>query len=87
MATHSCLLRRLLAMSSEPDMFNVPAVLQANIKVRGSNGRHQMLKLWLPGLIQLTGDHSKTTVVKETNINELLDQQTGLRMLPNKPFA
>lgn len=74
-------------MSSEPDMCDVPAVLQANIKVRGRNGRHQMLKLWLPGLMQLTGDHSKTTVFKETKINELLDQESGLRILPNKPFA
>lgn len=87
MATNSCLLRWLLAIYSEPDMFSVPAVLQANIKVRGRNGRHQVLKLWLPGLIQLMGDQSKTTVVKETKINELLDQQTGLRMLPKKPFA
>ena len=87
MATHSCLLRRLLAMSGEADMFNVPAILQANIRVRGSNGCHQALKLWLPGLIQLSGEQSKTTVVKDTKINELLDQQTGLRMLCKKPFA
>ena len=73
-------------MSSEPDIFNLPAVLQANIKVQGSNDRHQGSKLWSPGLIQLTGDQSKT-VVKGTNINELSDQQTGLHMLPEKPFA
>ena len=68
-------------------MLNLSAVLQANIKVQGSNGRNQMLKLWLPGLLQLMGDHSKTTVIKETKINELLDQETGLRILPNEHFA
>ncbi|DBB01365.1 TPA: hypothetical protein ACH3X1_013686 [Trebouxia sp. C0004] len=60
---------------------------KANIKVQGSNGRNQMLKLWLPGLLQLMGDHSKTTVIKETKINELLDQETGLRILPSEHLA
>jgi len=57
---------------------------QANIKVQGSNGRNQMLKLWLPGLMQLMGDHSKTAVVKDTDINELLDPETGLRHLQDE---
>lgn len=84
MAKLSCLLCRLVAISNLPDMLNLSAVLQANIKVQGSNGRNQMLKLWLPGLMQLMGDHTKTTVIKETKINELLDQETGLRILPNE---
>ena len=87
MTTLSCLLCRLVAIANQPDMLNISAVLQANIKVQGSNGRNQMLKLWLPGLMQLMGDHSKTTVIKETKINELLDQETGLRILPNEHFA
>lgn len=61
-----------------------PAVVQANIKVQGSNGRNQMLKLWLPGLMQLMGDHSKAAVVKHTDINELLDPETGLRHLQDE---
>ena len=60
------------------------AVVQANIKVQGSNGRNQMLKLWLPGLMQLMGDHSKTAVVKDTDINELVDPETGLRHLQDE---
>lgn len=60
------------------------AVLQANIKVQGSNGRNQMLKLWLPGLMQLMGDHSKTAVIKGTHIDELLDPETGLRILSDQ---
>ena len=55
-------------------------VLQANIKVLGSNGRNQMLKVWLPGLLQLVGDHSKTDVAKDSNIKTLLDVETGLRI-------
>ncbi|DBA78138.1 TPA: hypothetical protein ACH3X2_008106 [Trebouxia sp. C0005] len=57
---------------------------KANIKVQGSNGRNQMLKLWLPGLMQLMGDHSKTAVVKDIDINELLDPETGLRHLQDE---
>ncbi|KAL0048769.1 hypothetical protein WJX82_010587 [Trebouxia sp. C0006] len=57
---------------------------KANIKVQGSNGRNQMLKLWLPGVMQLMGDHSKTAVVKHTDINELLDPETGLRHLQDE---
>lgn len=57
-------------------------VLQANIKVLGSNGRNQMLKVWLPGLMQLVGDHSKTAVAKNTDISSLLDAETGLRIQP-----
>ena len=87
MTTLSCLLCQLVATANQPDMLNLSAVLQANIKVQGSNGRNQMLKLWLPGLMQLMGDHSKTTVIKETKINELLDQETGLRILPNEHSA
>ena len=55
-------------------------MLQANIKVQGNNGRNQMLKLWLPGLMQLVGDHAKAEVAKETHINTLLDPKTGLRI-------
>ena len=54
--------------------------LQANIKVLGSNGRNQMLKFWLPGLLQLVGDHSKTAVSKDSEISSLLDAETGLRI-------
>jgi len=43
-----------------------------------------MLKLWLPGLMQLMGDHSKTAVIKDTDINELLDPETGLRHLQDE---
>ncbi|DBB04334.1 hypothetical protein WJX77_010670 [Trebouxia sp. C0004] len=57
---------------------------KANIKVQGSNGRNQTLKLWLPGLMQLMGDHSKIAVVKDTDINELLDPETGLRHLQDE---
>lgn len=53
---------------------------KANIKVLGSNGRNQMLKIWLPGLMQLVGDHSKTAVAKDTHIKSLLDSETGLRI-------
>ncbi|DBB04332.1 hypothetical protein WJX77_004983 [Trebouxia sp. C0004] len=53
---------------------------KANIKVLGSNGRNQMLKVWLPGLMQLVGDHSKTAVAKDTHIKSLLDSETGLRI-------
>lgn len=57
---------------------------KASIKVQGSNGRTQMLKVWLPGLVHLIGDHSKTAVDKETDIKELLDSETGLRILTNE---
>lgn len=58
--------------------------LQANIKVLGSNGRNQMLKVWLPGLMQLVGDHSKTAVAKDSSISSLLDAETGLRIQPDE---
>jgi len=58
-------------------------VIQANIKILGSNGRNQMLKVWLPGLVQLVGDHSKTAVAKDTDIRSLLDCETGLRIQPD----
>lgn len=56
-------------------------LVQANIKVQGSNGRNQMLKVWLPGLMQLVGDHVKTEVHKRTDIRNLLDIHSGLRLL------
>ena len=56
-------------------------MLQANIKVQGRNDRPQMLKLWLPGLVQLVGDHAKAAVAKDCHIDTLLDRQTGLRIL------
>lgn len=56
--------------------------VQANIKVLGSNGRNQMLKVWLPGLMQLVGDHGRVAVQKDSDIDELLDAETGLRNLP-----
>ena len=55
-------------------------IVQANIKVLGSNGRNQMLKVWLPGLMQLVGDHGRVAVEKDTDISELLDAETGLRI-------
>ena len=61
---------------------NVLHLLQANIKVQGHNGRNQMLKVWLPGLMQLVGDHAKAAVAKEAHINTLLDPKTGLRIQP-----
>lgn len=54
---------------------------KANIKVQGSNGRNQMLKLWLPGLMQLVGDHVKTEVHHRIDIRNLLDVHSGLRLL------
>ena len=59
-------------------------MLQANIKVQGSNGRNQMLKVWLPGLMQLVGDHAKADVDLDAHINTLLDPQSGLRILPSE---
>ena len=56
-------------------------MLQANIKVKGSNGRTQMLKIWLPGLLQLVGDHAKAAVAKEAHIDTLLDRNSGLRIV------
>lgn len=53
--------------------------VQANIKVHGSNGRCQMLKLWLPGLLQLGGDHVRKELASEIQIEGLLDVRTGLR--------
>lgn len=57
--------------------------MQANIKVVGSNGQTQMLKLWLSGLVQMVGDHSRTPVASDTNIDNLLDPSTGLRIQAN----
>lgn len=54
--------------------------VQANIKVIGNNGQTQMLKVWLSGLVQMVGDHSRTAVAKDTDIANLLDAQTGLRI-------
>ncbi|KAA6427373.1 MAG: hypothetical protein FRX49_02037 [Trebouxia sp. A1-2] len=56
----------------------------ANIKVQGSNGRNQMLKVWLPGLMQLVGDHAKAAVARDAHISTLLDPQSGLRILPSE---
>lgn len=42
--------------------------------------RNQMLKIWLPGIIQLVGDHVKTAVAADTDIRQLLDHQSGLRI-------
>lgn len=42
-----------------------------------------MLKVWLPGLVQLVGDHTRTAVAKETAIANLLDAKTGLRTQAN----
>ena len=58
-------------------------MLQANIKVQGNHGKNQMLKLWLPGLIQLVGDHAKAAVAKDVHISTLLDHKTGLRIIPS----
>ena len=58
-------------------------MLQANIKVQGKNGKNQMLKLWLPGLMQLVGDHAKAAVAKDVHISTLLDSKTGLRIIPS----
>lgn len=38
-----------------------------------------MLKLWLPGLLQLGGDHVRKALAAETRIEGLLDIHTGLR--------
>ena len=54
--------------------------MQANIKVKGRNGRNQMLKVWLPSLIQLVGDHVKTAVASNIPICNLLDVHSGLRL-------
>ena len=59
---------------------------QANIKVQGNNGRNQMLKIWLPGLLQLVGDHAKAEVIADAHISSLLDMQSGLRLLPNEDW-
>ena len=56
-------------------------MLQANIKVQGNNGKNQMLKLWLPGLMQLVGDHAKAVVARDVHINTLLDSKSGLRII------
>ncbi|KAL3132880.1 hypothetical protein ABBQ38_006799 [Trebouxia sp. C0009 RCD-2024] len=56
---------------------------KANIKVQGNNGKNQMLKLWLPGLMQLVGDHAKAAVAKDVHINTLLDSKSGLRIIPS----
>ena len=39
----------------------------------------QMLRFWLPGLVQLELDHDKVQIEKDTDIAELLDDETGLR--------
>ena len=39
-----------------------------------------MLKIWLPGLVQLVGDHSKTAIAKSSSISALLDEESGLRI-------
>ena len=54
--------------------------MQANIRVVGRNGSTQMLKMWLPGLLQLVGDHAKVPIA-DVDINTLLDTETGLRIL------
>lgn len=38
-----------------------------------------MLKMWLPGLMQLVGDHAKVAIA-DVDINALLDADTGLRI-------
>ena len=48
------------------------------------NGQTQMLKVWLSGLVQMVGDHSRTAVAKDTNIANLLDPETGLRIQANE---
>lgn len=54
----------------------------------GNNGQTQMLKVWLFGLVQMVGDHSRTAVAKDTNIAKLLDPETGLRIQADeKPDA
>ena len=53
--------------------------MQANIRVVGRNGSTQMLKMWLPGLLQLVGDHAKVAIA-DVDINTLLDAETGLRI-------
>ncbi|KAL0048386.1 hypothetical protein WJX82_002018 [Trebouxia sp. C0006] len=52
---------------------------KANIRVLGKNGSTQMLKVWLPGLMQLVGDHSKVAIA-ESDIASLLDAESGLRI-------
>ncbi len=54
-------------------------VMQANIRVLGKNGSTQMLKVWLPGLMQLVGDHSKVAIA-DSDITSLLDASSGLRI-------
>lgn len=53
--------------------------MQANIRVLGKNGSTQMLKVWLPGLMQLVGDHAKVAIA-ESEIASLLDADSGLRI-------
>lgn len=53
--------------------------MQANIRVVGKNGSTQMLKIWLPGLMQLVGDHAKVPIA-DVDINTLLDADSGLRI-------
>ncbi|KAL3142048.1 hypothetical protein ABBQ32_004678 [Trebouxia sp. C0010 RCD-2024] len=52
---------------------------KANIRVVGSNGCTQMLKIWLPGLMQLVGDHAKVAIA-DVDISTLLDAESGLRI-------
>ena len=53
--------------------------VQANIRVLGKNGSTQMLKVWLPGLMQLVGDHTKIAIADQ-DITTLLDADSGLRI-------
>ena len=53
--------------------------MQANIRVLGKNGSTQMLKVWLPGLMQLVGDHTKIAIADQ-DITTLLDADSGLRI-------
>lgn len=53
--------------------------MQANIRVVGKNGSTQMLKMWLPGVLQLVGDHAKVAIA-DSHINTVLDAETGLRI-------
>ena len=54
-------------------------MLQANIRVLGKNGGTQMLKVWLPGLMQLVGDHTKVPIA-DMDISSLLDAESGFRI-------
>lgn len=51
------------------------------MRIVGRNGKTQVLKMWLPGLLQLAGDHLKTAVARNAHIDDLLNKSTGLRIL------